>query len=341
MSNFNLQETYSPSEMPRDFRGIWIPREVWLCNELSIIEKSLWCEIQSLHDRKLGACYASNAYLSKFMQCSPRHLQRYLARLQKGGFLEVFFIENKRYMKAVFKLEDIECKQHAKNKIGGGCHFRQGGVMKTPGGYGQSDTPPHYSNKNKEENKDKKKEDCASSAGAPTSKKSPSSDEEDASQVMVKRRPNVELSDMQYQALIDKHGDALVQRALDDLSEWKADKSAKEIAKASDYGRLKKWVINAVKEADLKERELKAREERLTNTTKSKERDPSWDNKNQNEMLFNQAKEALPEALKTVTVKGNYVVDSRYPSKEVFLKMEPKAFEKAFSHLTGVMIHDK
>ena len=38
--------------MERDFMGIWIPREIWLSEELSLMEKVLFVEIHSLDNEQ-------------------------------------------------------------------------------------------------------------------------------------------------------------------------------------------------------------------------------------------------------------------------------------------------
>ena len=48
----------------RDFKGVWIPKEIWLNTDLSIIEKVLLVEIDSLDNSDRG-CFASNEYLAK------------------------------------------------------------------------------------------------------------------------------------------------------------------------------------------------------------------------------------------------------------------------------------
>ena len=44
----------------RDFKGVWIPKEIWLNNNLTLTEKLLLVEIDSL-DNEFG-CTANNAY---------------------------------------------------------------------------------------------------------------------------------------------------------------------------------------------------------------------------------------------------------------------------------------
>jgi DNA-binding transcriptional ArsR family regulator len=71
------------TEISRDFKGIWIPRHIWLHPELSIIEKCLAAEIDSLDGDE--GCHASNAYLAKFLGVTERNLQKHLSKLKKLG----------------------------------------------------------------------------------------------------------------------------------------------------------------------------------------------------------------------------------------------------------------
>jgi len=61
MSEHNTQNQENPT---RQFKGIWIPAEIWLHPELSFLDKTLAAEIDSL-DGKDG-CFASNQYFCKF-----------------------------------------------------------------------------------------------------------------------------------------------------------------------------------------------------------------------------------------------------------------------------------
>ena len=33
--------------MDRDFKGVWIPKEIWLCKELSALDRVIYAEIDS------------------------------------------------------------------------------------------------------------------------------------------------------------------------------------------------------------------------------------------------------------------------------------------------------
>lgn len=87
--------------MNRDFKGIWIPREIWLNKTLSIHAKLLWAEISSLHDRESGGCYASNEYLCEFMGLKISRLKEIMKELRDLGLLtEVSFNGRHRVIRA-------------------------------------------------------------------------------------------------------------------------------------------------------------------------------------------------------------------------------------------------
>lgn len=94
--------------MNRDFKGIWIPREIWLRKDISALEKNLWAEIHSLFDREKGGCYASNEYLMEFVGVKERRLQEMIANLKdKGLVVQVSFNGRERVIKAIAPQEDF------------------------------------------------------------------------------------------------------------------------------------------------------------------------------------------------------------------------------------------
>lgn len=103
--------------MNRDFKGIWIPREIWLREDLSALEKSLWAEIHSLFDRETGGCYASNEYLAKFCGVQDRRLREMISNLKSKGLIEqVSFNGRVRVIKAIVPPEDFSPCQADRQK---------------------------------------------------------------------------------------------------------------------------------------------------------------------------------------------------------------------------------
>lgn len=71
----------------RDFKGIWIPKDIWLSADLSIMEKVLFVEIHSLDNER--GCYASNRYFADFFGMSERQIRRYIGTLKDKGLISV------------------------------------------------------------------------------------------------------------------------------------------------------------------------------------------------------------------------------------------------------------
>jgi len=70
----------------RDFKGVWIPKEIWLSQNLSLSEKCLFVEIQSL-DNEYG-CFASNKHFAKFLGISERQVTRLVKKLESKGYIK-------------------------------------------------------------------------------------------------------------------------------------------------------------------------------------------------------------------------------------------------------------
>lgn len=89
--------------MNRDFKGIWIPKEIWLNEDLSAIEKIIYAEICSLDTEK--HCTAGNEYLADFCKCSTSVVSRTISKLIDLGLIEqVSFDGRHRVLKTVDKI---------------------------------------------------------------------------------------------------------------------------------------------------------------------------------------------------------------------------------------------
>lgn len=77
------------TEEIREFKGIWIPKEIWLDKRLSALDKIVLMEIDSLDNTQNG-CYASNKHIAEFCQCSEPTVTRTIAKLEQFGYLYVY-----------------------------------------------------------------------------------------------------------------------------------------------------------------------------------------------------------------------------------------------------------
>lgn len=73
-------------EQQREFKGVWIPKEIWLDERLNALDKMILTEIDSLDKEETG-CYASNQYLAKFCQCSESKVSLSISKLIKLNYI--------------------------------------------------------------------------------------------------------------------------------------------------------------------------------------------------------------------------------------------------------------
>ena len=85
-------------EQERQFKGIWIPSEIWLTEELSLQEKVVLVEIDSLEDKEKG-CYASNKYFANFFKLSPGRISQIITNLIDKDYIEVKYITKGKEIK--------------------------------------------------------------------------------------------------------------------------------------------------------------------------------------------------------------------------------------------------
>ena len=72
-------------EHNRAFKGIWIPREIWLSKDLTIQEKVFLAEIDSLEGK--DGCFASNAYFAEFFGLSKERVRKIISSLVEKGYI--------------------------------------------------------------------------------------------------------------------------------------------------------------------------------------------------------------------------------------------------------------
>lgn len=77
--------------MDRAFRGMWIPAEIRLTTDLSLVEKCLLVEIDSL-DITDQHCFAENSHFAELLQCSIPTITRGIAKLK-----DLWYIEEKSF----------------------------------------------------------------------------------------------------------------------------------------------------------------------------------------------------------------------------------------------------
>lgn len=87
-------------ENQRKFTGVFIPAEIYENQDISWIQKILWCEIQALSGSDY--CYASNAHFAEHLGISEINISKHISVLKKYGLVEIVDFNGRiRKMKAV------------------------------------------------------------------------------------------------------------------------------------------------------------------------------------------------------------------------------------------------
>lgn len=77
----------------RDFKGVWIPKEIWLNKELTLLEKIIYIEIDSLDNE--DNCIAGNDYFADFCNCSESKVTKAIKKLQELNMIEVISFDGR------------------------------------------------------------------------------------------------------------------------------------------------------------------------------------------------------------------------------------------------------
>lgn len=93
--------------MNRNFKGVWISKELWLSTELTLQEKVFLTEIDSL-DNEQG-CFASNTYFADFFQLSKSRVSQIINGLEKKKLININYIykpDSKEIDKRIIKINE-------------------------------------------------------------------------------------------------------------------------------------------------------------------------------------------------------------------------------------------
>lgn len=120
--------------MDRKFKGIWIPKEVWLSEDLTLLEKVILVEIDSLEDEKEG-CYASNKYFADFFKLTNGRISQIINSLNKKNYVTIEYKYNgKEIDKRVLRINRPPYPE-VFNKLNRYLENYEGGIKYSKGGY--------------------------------------------------------------------------------------------------------------------------------------------------------------------------------------------------------------
>ena len=77
----------NPEQPIKQYKGVWLPKEILDNPDLTPTEKILLAIIESLDDEQAGGCYANNKYFSEKLDTAERSIIRCIADLKEKGYL--------------------------------------------------------------------------------------------------------------------------------------------------------------------------------------------------------------------------------------------------------------
>ena len=120
----------------RNFKGVWIPKEIWESDELTLREKVFLVEIDSLDGD--DGCYASNDHFAKFFGLSKNRCSEVINSLNHKGYITIRYLykdKTKEIEKRIIKI--VKTKYFGIRETDRGIRKTDRGIRKTEGGYSE------------------------------------------------------------------------------------------------------------------------------------------------------------------------------------------------------------
>lgn len=125
-------------EQQRQFKGIWIPKEIWLNKDLTFQEKIILVEIDSYDDGQVG-CFATNKHFVNNFGINSSRISQIIQSLQRKNYITINYDFNgneiiRRYLhinRPPYPEKEGMLKTNIgmlKNEIGV-CQFDKGGYV--------------------------------------------------------------------------------------------------------------------------------------------------------------------------------------------------------------------
>lgn len=196
-----------------------IPADLRYDNRLKATEKLFFSEISALTN-VYGYCYAGNKYFAKLYDCDVRTITRWIAKLEKLGYIKIELIRDERKMvleRRIYIRENLQVGID-KNVHRGIDNFVRRGIDKNV-----RSNNIYFNNITHTQDDEKQK---------------------------IKYSDKVCMYDYEYEDLKANLGQIKADKCISELELYK---KSKGVEYASDYDTIKRWVIDRVNELEEKE----------------------------------------------------------------------------------------
>lgn len=103
-TDFTVEELEQLDDVKRDFKGVWIPKELLFDKHINKLEMAMITEINSLSVSNLG-CFASNTHFANFLGCKASRASQLTSDLEEKGYIETKRFYNPDKPKQIIKRE--------------------------------------------------------------------------------------------------------------------------------------------------------------------------------------------------------------------------------------------
>ncbi len=125
------------SENNRKFKGVWIPADYWLDENLSIMEVVILTEIDSLDGQ--NGCFASNNHFASFIGMTPAYVSKIIKHLKEKGYISVNYrTENRVTTRSIKIIKGINSSKEGINNSLEGINSSKEGINNSLGGINYS-----------------------------------------------------------------------------------------------------------------------------------------------------------------------------------------------------------
>ena len=115
------------SENNRKFKGVWIPADYWLDENLSIMEVVILTEIDSLDGQ--NGCFASNNHFASFIGMTPAYVSKIIKHLKEKGYISVNYrTENRVTTRSIKIIRGINSSKEGINNSLRGINSSKEGI---------------------------------------------------------------------------------------------------------------------------------------------------------------------------------------------------------------------
>lgn len=140
--------------LSRYFKGVWIPKDIWINNNLTVMEKLFLVEIDSLDNDK--GCFASNKHFSEFFDISKGRCTQIIKSLEEKKLITISYeYENKQIKHRLIRV--VNKLNTPVNKLNRGSKYSKQGYLENDDDSNTSNSNTSNSNTKERRNSAKAK----------------------------------------------------------------------------------------------------------------------------------------------------------------------------------------